>query len=238
MILLLNNHGHSDERFNEYVQRASQFYAEQLFTKRLLRHIVVTVKFNKHLDAFGYTNIEKRNTKGAAREFLIELHPYISGKEILKSLAHEFVHVKQYVYEELNEEQTQWQGEPIDSDAVDYYELPWEIEAHGREVGLFVNFAKKESLWNVLENVHNFDTPIQPVPIGWKHEDKLSKTKRQTVATDSKGLDTETLPLSYGERCEKHINGGARRRRATLRSWFFSIFVRNRMQKPSKDSSL
>lgn len=193
MILLLNNHGHSDERFNEYVQRASQFYAEQLFTKRLLRHIVVTVKFNKHLDAFGYTNVEKRNTKGAAREFLIELHPYISGKEILKTLAHEFVHIKQYADGDLNEEQTQWQGEPIDSDSMDYYELPFEIEAFGKEVGLFTNFAKKESLWNIFEDVSNPDIPVKPVPIGWLHEDKLSKTKRPTVAASSEGFNPETL---------------------------------------------
>ena len=86
MIVLLNNHGHSDERFNEYVQRASQFYAEQLFPKQLLRNIVVSIKFNKHLDAYGYTGVEKRNSKGKAREFLIELHPYISGKQILKTL--------------------------------------------------------------------------------------------------------------------------------------------------------
>lgn len=198
MILLLNNHGHSDERFNEYVQRASQFYAEQLFTKQLLRHIVVTVKFNKHLDAFGYTNVEKRNTKGAAREFLIELHPYISGKEILKTLAHGFVHIKQYADGDLNEEQTQWQGEPIDSDSMDYYELPYEIEAHGREIGLFTNFAKKESLWNIFEGVSNPDIPVKPVPIGWLHEDKFSKTKRPTVAASSEGFNPETLSSSDG----------------------------------------
>jgi len=226
MILLLTNHGHSDERFNEYVQRASQFYAEQLFPKQLLRHIVVSIKFNKHLDAFGYSSIEKRNTKGAAREFLIELHPYISGKEILKTLAHEFVHVKQYVYEELNEEQTQWQGKPFDSDAVDYFELPWEIEAYGREAGLWNNFAKKESLWNVLENVYNPDTPVEPVPLGWKNENQFSKAKRPTVATASEGHHLKALSELGGKGCEVNIDGGRRRRRAAIRSWFkkFSLW--------------
>ena len=223
MILLLTNHGHSDERFNEYVQRASQFYAEQLFPKQLLRHIVVSIKFNKHLDAFGYSSIEKRNTKGAAREFLIELHPYISGKEILKTLAHEFVHVKQYVYEELNEEQTQWQGKPFDSDAVDYFELPWEIEAYGREAGLWNNFAKKESLWNVLENVGNPDTPVEPVPIGWKDENKFSKAKRPTVAASSEGQDTRKVSSSDGQGRKKHEHGSTRGGRTTLREWFKSF---------------
>ena len=223
MIVLLNNHGHSDERFNEYVQRASQFYAEQLFPKQLLRHIVVSIKFNKHLDAFGYTSVEKRNTKGAAREFLIELHPYISGKQILKTLAHEFVHVKQYVYEELNEEQTQWQGEPIDSDAVDYFEFPWEIEAYGREAGLWNNFAKKESLWNVLDNVSNPDTPVSPVPIGWKDENQFSKAKRPTVAASSEGQDTRKVSSSDRKRREKYEHGSTRGGRTTLREWIKSI---------------
>jgi len=227
MILLLNNHGHPDERFNEYVQRASQFYAEQLFPKQLLRHLVVSVKFSKHLDAFGYTSVEKRNSKGAAREFLIELHPYITGKEILKTLAHEFVHVKQYVYEELDEQQTQWQGEPFDSDAVDYYELPWEIEAHGKEIGLFTNFAKKESLWNVLENVYNPDTPVEPIPLGWKDENQFSKAKRPTVATNSKGLDTEELSSSDGKGRKEHQHGSTGRRRTTIRSWFKSLQLWN-----------
>jgi hypothetical protein len=229
MILLLSNHGHPDERFNEYVQRASQFYAEQLFPKQLLRHIVVSVKFNKHLDAFGYTSVEKRNSKGKAREFLIELHPYITGKEILKTLAHEFVHVKQYAYEELNEEQTQWQGEPFDSDAVDYYELPWEIEAHGHEIGLFTNFAKKESLWNVLENVYNPDTPVEPVPLGWKDENQFSKAKRPTVATASEGHHLKELSKLGGKGCEVNIDGGRRRRRAAIRSWFKKLRLFNRM---------
>jgi hypothetical protein len=229
MILLLNNHGHPDERFNEYVQRASQFYAEQLFPKQLLRHIVVSVKFSKHLDAFGYTSVEKRNSKGRAREFLIELHPYITGKEILKTLAHEFVHVKQYVYEELNEEQTQWQGEPFDSDAVDYYELPWEIEAHGHEIGLFTNFAKKESLWNVLENVYNPDTPVQPVPLGWKDENQFSKAKRPTVAAVSERQHLKALSELGGKGCEVNLNGGTRRGRAVIRSWFKKLSLWNRM---------
>ena len=223
MILLLTNHGHSDERFNEYVQRASQFYAEQLFTKQLLRHLVITLKFNKHLDAFGYSSIEKRNTKGAAREFLIELHPYISGVEILKTLAHEFVHIKQYVEGDLNDSQTEWKGEAIDSDAMDYYSLPFEIEAFGLEVGLFTNFAKKEVLWNVFEGVRNPDAVVEAEPIGWLNEDKLSKTKRPTVATSSPRRNPEDVSQPVGERREEHKHGSTRGRRTTIREWFKSF---------------
>ena len=225
MILLLNNHGHSDERFNEYVQRASQFYAEQLFTKQLLRHIVVSIKFNKHLDAFGYSSIEKRNTKGAAREFLIELHPYISGVEILKTLAHEFVHIKQYVEGDLNDSQTEWQGEAIDSDSMDYYSLPFEIEAFGLEVGLFTNFAKKEVLWNVFEGVRNPDAVVEAEPIGWLNEDKLSKTKRPTVAAGYERPNTSVFPDVDGTRRKEHKHGSTGRGRSIIGSWFKKVFL-------------
>ena len=225
MILLLNNHGHSDERFNEYVQRASQFYAEQLFTKQLLRHLVITLKFNKHLDAFGYSSIEKRNTKGAAREFLIELHPYISGVEILKTLAHEFVHIKQYVEGDLNDSQTEWKGEAIDSDAVDYYSLPFEIEAFGLEVGLFTNFAKKEVLWNVFEGVRNPDAVVEAEPIGWLNEDKLSKTKRPTVAAGYERPNTSLFPDVDGTRRKEHKHGSTGRGRSIIGSWFKKVFL-------------
>ena len=225
MILLLNNHGHSDERFNEYVQRASQFYAEQLFTKQLLRHIVVTIKFNKHLDAFGYSSIEKRNTKGAAREFLVELHPYISGVEILKTLAHEFVHIKQYVEGNLNESQTEWQGEAIDSDSMDYYSLPWEVEAFGLEVGLFTNFAKKEVLWNVFEGVRNPDAVVEAEPIRWLNEDKLSKTKRPIVAAGDTRFNTKTFPPIDTSRRKEHEHGSTGRRYTTFRSWLKKLWL-------------
>jgi len=225
MILLMNNHGHSDERFNEYVQRASQFYAEQLFTKQLLRHIVVSIKFNKHLDAFGYSSIEKRNTKGAAREFLIELHPYISGVEILKTLAHEFVHIKQYVQGDLNDSQTEWKGEACDSDAMDYYSLPWEVEAFGLEVGLFTNFAKKEVLWNVFEKVRNPDAVVEAEPIGWLNEDKLSKTKRPTVAAGYERPNTSLFPDVDGTRRKEHKHGSTGRGRSVIGSWFKKIFL-------------
>ena len=225
MIVLLNNHGHSDERFNEYVQRASQFYAEQLFTKQLLRHLVITLKFNKHLDAFGYSSIEKRNTIGAAREFLIELHPYISGVEILKTLAHEFVHIKQYVEGDLNDSQTEWQGEAIDSDSMDYYSLPFEIEAFGLEVGLFTNFAKKEVLWNVFEGVRNPDAVVEAEPIGWLNEDKLSKTKRPTVAAGYERPNTSVFPDVDGTRRKEHKHGSTGRGRSVIGSWFKKVFL-------------
>ena len=59
------------------------------------------------------------------------------------------VHVKQYAKNELHEytmkKGHRYKGEFF-SDKLDYWDEPWEIEAHGRETGLFVRWAEKNKL--------------------------------------------------------------------------------------------
>jgi len=54
------------------------------------------------------------------------------------------VHVKQYAKGELKDyvrmNKTKWRDEIIESDELDYWDQPWEIEAHGRERGLYFRF--------------------------------------------------------------------------------------------------
>jgi len=52
---------------------------------------------------------------------------------------------------------------------MDYYDEPWEIEAHGLSTGLFTKFAIKEKLWEVFSDVRNPDAPLSPEPIAWKN---------------------------------------------------------------------
>ena len=70
---------------------------------------------------------------------------------------------------ETNEKLTRWKGERIDSDDVDYWEHPWEIEAYGMSKGLFTKFVVKEKLWEVFDYIRNPDWDIQPVELGWKN---------------------------------------------------------------------
>jgi hypothetical protein len=80
------------------------------------------------------------------REYEIEINKNLKLRTMLETIAHEMVHVKQYVRHELKEP-TVWKGTNVDTDKVEYWDLPWEIEAHGREVGLFVRWAQKEGVW-------------------------------------------------------------------------------------------
>jgi len=163
------------KQFRPYVKRAVIFYAEQLIKPKLLENICLRIKFNPKLDAYGYAQILEYNSRKKAREFEIELHPGIGAAEILKCLAHEMTHIKQYVYGETNETLTRWKGIKIDSDNLDYWVQPWEIEAHGMESGLFTKFATKEKLWEVFTGIQNPDSPIIPESIGWKQSDVLPK---------------------------------------------------------------
>ena len=156
------------KQFRPYVKRAALFYASELMSEKMLDNIFVRIRFNKDIDAYGYASVEDYNDSGKPREFEIELHPGIGAYDILKTLAHEMVHVKQYVYNETNETLTRWRGQRVDSDDVEYWDQPWEIEAHGYESGLFTKFAREEKLWEVFKGVCNPDAPIEPEPLGWK----------------------------------------------------------------------
>lgn len=70
-------------------------------------------------------------------EFEIDIKRTLRMRDMLTTLAHEMVHVKQYVKGELT--QTNEQDIP-------YWDRPSEIEAHGREIGLFITWAEKERL--------------------------------------------------------------------------------------------
>jgi hypothetical protein len=159
-----------DKDFKPFVKDAINFYAEQLIpSKRLRDNINLTVKFNEKLTVWAFASIEDYNASNKPRDFLIEIHPWIGARTILKTLAHEMVHVKQFVNLETNETLSKWKGTPIDSDSIDYYSHPWELEAHGMETGLFTKYVVKNCLWEIFEDISNPDAPILEEEIKWKN---------------------------------------------------------------------
>jgi hypothetical protein len=155
------------ERFRPFVKKAIQFYAQQLMTPKMLENISVKVKFNKKLDVYGYAGVTDYNDSNKPREFEIEIHPGIGAHDILETLAHEMVHVKQYAYSEMNESATRWRGNKISLKNVDYYNEPWEIEAYGMAVGLFTKLVIKEKLHQVFGDISDPEAPLDYMPILW-----------------------------------------------------------------------
>ena len=162
--------GCPDERFKIYIIKAVEFFSSVLITKRMEKNIFITIKFDENLKNFGTASIVGVNKFGKARNFEIELHPDIGNKYILSTLAHEMVHIKQFAYGHTNAMLSKWHGQPIDSDVVDYWDHPWEREAHGREAELLYKFNLKEKLWEVFSD---FTDPanfkIKKRKIMWKH---------------------------------------------------------------------
>lgn len=82
------------------------------------------------------------------REFTIRIDSTQRFKELLETIAHEIVHVKQYARGELKDLSDsdvicKWHGKLFKFDKLNYYDHPWEIEAHGRERGLVLRWAYK-----------------------------------------------------------------------------------------------
>ena len=143
------------------LRAAGQWYGEKLMGKRLADNVRVDVTFikdfHKNTGNSGTCIWEDDNIR--PREFTIELDASDEPDLILQNLAHEMVHVKQWARGELKDSMRghslcKWMGKEFDTDKNEYYDLPWEIEAFGREYGLFArwrdHFVKQLEDVNVL----------------------------------------------------------------------------------------
>jgi hypothetical protein len=101
----------------------------------------ITIKLTNPNGAMGYC-LELDNN----RTFEIEADKKLRLRKLLETIAHEMVHVKQYARRELHPVNETWCGKTYNPKKVSYWDLPWEIEAHGREAGLFVRWAEQENL--------------------------------------------------------------------------------------------
>lgn len=158
-----------DKDFKPYVERAAQFFAKELIPNTRIRNNCYTeIRFDDKMKEYGFASVEEYNTRKQPREFLIEIHSGLGARMIFETLAHEMVHIKQYIMGETNDELSVWRGKKIDSDNMDYWNHPWEIDAHGREGGLLVKFSHAETLWEIFEGFRNPNDPITQLPIEWK----------------------------------------------------------------------
>lgn len=82
------------------------------------------------------------------KSFFIDINPRLSRRMQLITLAHELVHVKQYVLGELRdtkyEKWVRWKNKKIaffNSAGFTYKNAPWEIEAHGKEYKIYRKYC-------------------------------------------------------------------------------------------------
>jgi hypothetical protein len=133
-------------KLKKQYRQALEYYASVLFTPQMKKHIEVRVSFRKLTnDYHGHVFVDDYNVLGMPRSFIIEVNKNDTNEEILKTLAHEMIHVKQYARSELNEEMSVWRGRKVNSDAIPYDEQPWEQEAKQREQELCDSFLASQT---------------------------------------------------------------------------------------------
>ena len=129
--------------------------AERLLGKKLAAEITIDVFLDGKLfekeRSYGYAIWEDRHYRG--REFTMEIDSTFSFLNVLHTVAHEMVHIKQYALGELylstkNDDVYVHNKVNVDTKDVDYWEQPWEWEAHGRATGLIVIWMRERELNN------------------------------------------------------------------------------------------
>ena len=130
------------------LKMATHFYASRLMSDRLSNTLEISINVIK--DFYVKNKIlgeafPKDDVLGipSNKQFVINLEWNNKlGKRVLQCLAHEMVHIKQYAKGELKFHErgnlVTFQREQYQGD--EYWESLWEIEAYGREVGLYQKF--------------------------------------------------------------------------------------------------
>lgn len=79
--------------------------------------------------------------------FTMQVDSSVNRRRMLETVAHEMVHVQQFATGRLVERSndTRWEGKVLKKQP-DYWDRPWEIEAHGRELGLFLTWVQDRGL--------------------------------------------------------------------------------------------
>lgn len=128
--------------------KAAEFYASVLLTPRLSKSIDITIKLDKEefKDSHYGGFCEWMDRRNKPREFLITLDKRMDEEIILIMLAHEMVHVKQHAKGELTDkgQHQRYNGVSYDTEEMEYWDFPWEIEAYGKEKGLYFRFLESE----------------------------------------------------------------------------------------------
>ena len=129
------------------VGSAALYYGALLLGTRMVTNIYLDIKLTKDLKkkekAYGYCHIVDDDLN-KPREFMIELDASMRYKfsDILIWLAHEMVHLKQFVRKELCDYETgrvQWKSRSFGK--VHYDDQPWEKEAYRLEEKLYEEFV-------------------------------------------------------------------------------------------------
>jgi len=177
------------------IREYGKWLGDELLGPKLTDLVEVQFVFDKtiHEDLTdGFTDWEFPDGNTPPREFTITIDPYLNIGPFIECLTHEMVHVKQYAKGELKQNMRQgvmvWKRvhkydvSVMDNMDGNYHELPWEIEAHGRERGLYIKYL--------------YETGKQPYTDGEFVANVHKEDGKFLYSTTMKEVDGEIVPLA------------------------------------------
>jgi hypothetical protein len=147
----INVYGTKNRKLIRQLSEAAEFFARCLMHGRMVDNLELDIEIESKLDVQGLCVNEDDNRR--SRFFTVQLRKQDTD-DMIQTLAHELIHVKQHAKNEhVKKHLTTKGGLKIESywmgkvwrpgrGEVDYYDSPWEIEAYGREVGLMYRWIK------------------------------------------------------------------------------------------------
>jgi len=137
-------------RQKELIKDMLEYSGKHLLSSRMYNRISIYVTINKIKDKNGDCCFSDDNRR--PREFSISLNRELRQRDLLETVAHEMVHIKQWATSQLidyisDTNKVKYDGKIYYKDRIEYWDYPWEIEAYGREVGIFIRWAKKRGEW-------------------------------------------------------------------------------------------
>lgn len=112
---------------------ALAFASERL---KLEDDVCVVLKFSKTCSAAGYAEWDDNE-----EEFVIELNSRLTDTEIVRTIFHELVHIRQLQEETYDPDTQSWKGQ--DCSHLEYEFYPWEIEAFRLEEEMMLEFGDR-----------------------------------------------------------------------------------------------
>jgi len=156
-----------DDKLRVAIYAMTEFAMARLVPSKRLRNNVSINVHLKHHEEGGEAMLSEDADRYRPRDFKViidhhqaEIDDYGRtrtdtewGHTILRTLAHELVHVKQYLVGDLTwrDKGMLWKGVMFAPEYLtDQLETPYEVEAYGKEKGLLVSFFVK---WKEIEEV-------------------------------------------------------------------------------------
>ena len=130
------------------IESCINFYAEKLNIKRknflLIAFTVKGLRKNENSNGFVANLKKKYLVDPTQRAYVMNLDSRLNTYDLVETIAHEMVHIKQKVLGQLRYEgkTTYWLGKKVICSKINYFDQPWEQEAWSKQKLLAMQIFK------------------------------------------------------------------------------------------------